>query len=568
MTMGEHAELTSDSSAERASAALQPAPDHAPAGAGLAPASLVREADLSGALAPIARARVPTTNRASRVQRSSTRNVADQARARDTMAVSSSASADTPRVARSRSLTDAAEPIQQSVSARIQRREDGPSAIAQPLIIGSANDPAEAEADALADRVVGRIAIADRSVPTSLTPEPRMVHRRAAGPASGPAGRAVDDETSAEIRHAQRGGQPLDANVRRSMEQGFGADFSQVRVHSGPQSDDLNARLGAQAFTVGSDIFFGGGVPDTSSVSGQHLVAHELTHTLQQSGQQIGQRSTGTVVRRLEVGARPIEDGYAKILSHPKWRTEAAAYEKRLGSLAYNHPKSIKAARAGLRRMALILRDYYKADYLNIHDLYRTAFTKDDTSSAGQVGKHMSDHAQFDMLFNNGGNLREVMTAFYNGAYYNAGYGANLNPSLKAILHEVTIGKKFNLASRYQLDEADLRRRSSALLSWSRAVKHKAALLANKDKAHIFSQDIFALGELAGSIGNAAELAMSQMPRSDRTDEDKSQGAAKKTPREYAAMGAPLSANERAYLEAKDKPLTVEGFDIVEVYSE
>jgi hypothetical protein len=65
------------------------------------------------------------------------------------------------------------------------------------------------------------------------------------------------------------------------------------------------------------------------------------------------------------------------------------------------------------------------------------------------------------------------------------------------------------------------------------------------DKAHIFSQDILVLGELAGSVQNAAELAMSQMPRSERTDWEKEQGGAKKTPREYAYMGAPLSQRER-----------------------
>ena len=82
------------------------------------------------------------------------------------------------------------------------------------------------------------------------------------------------------------GGSPLDDGLRRKMERGFGADFSSVRVHTDSTATGLSNRIQAKAFTTGSDIFFSQGAysPDTSQ--GQKLVAHELTHTIQQCAAQ------------------------------------------------------------------------------------------------------------------------------------------------------------------------------------------------------------------------------------------------------------------------------------------
>ena len=67
------------------------------------------------------------------------------------------------------------------------------------------------------------------------------------------------------------------------MESGFGgADFGNVRLHAGSDAADLNQRLGAQAFTLGSDIYLGAGTPALDTTAGQGLLAHELAHTMQQ----------------------------------------------------------------------------------------------------------------------------------------------------------------------------------------------------------------------------------------------------------------------------------------------
>jgi hypothetical protein len=85
-----------------------------------------------------------------------------------------------------------------------------------------------------------------------------------------------------QIQNQRDGGAPLPGEVRDFMEPRFGADFSGVRLHSGSEAANLNREVSAQAFTTGHDIFLGGGVSDLGSDAGKRLLAHELTHTIQQ----------------------------------------------------------------------------------------------------------------------------------------------------------------------------------------------------------------------------------------------------------------------------------------------
>ena len=103
-----------------------------------------------------------------------------------------------------------------------------------------------------------------------------------AKPLHGPEGGDVDADVARAIQSAKGRGRPLDEGLRRSMEQGFGADFSRVRVHTGPRADALNRSLNARAFTTGNHIFFASGQYNPGSSGGQKLIAHELTHTVQQ----------------------------------------------------------------------------------------------------------------------------------------------------------------------------------------------------------------------------------------------------------------------------------------------
>ncbi|MFZ0771172.1 MAG: DUF4157 domain-containing protein [Candidatus Sulfotelmatobacter sp.] len=89
------------------------------------------------------------------------------------------------------------------------------------------------------------------------------------------------------IQQERGGGQNLDHGVRHQMESSFGADFSGVRVHTDQQSDSLNRSLSARAFTTGQDIFFRQGAYQPGSSAGRELLAHELTHVVQQGGDQV-----------------------------------------------------------------------------------------------------------------------------------------------------------------------------------------------------------------------------------------------------------------------------------------
>src|ERR1041384_262448 len=106
------------------------------------------------------------------------------------------------------------------------------------------------------------------------------------------------------IDRARGGGQPLPAALLKRMEGSFGADFSAVRVHADSESDSLNRSLHARAFTTGHDLFFRRGEYNPDNRRGQELIAHELTHVVQQNGGASGkknlslQRSTSRVIQR------------------------------------------------------------------------------------------------------------------------------------------------------------------------------------------------------------------------------------------------------------------------------
>jgi hypothetical protein len=92
------------------------------------------------------------------------------------------------------------------------------------------------------------------------------------------------------------GGSPLPSAVRGFMEPRFGASFGNVRVHTGDAAAQQSAALGAHAFTVGEHVFFGRDQFQPQSAGGRELIAHELTHTIQQ-----GATVQPAVQRRAEV---------------------------------------------------------------------------------------------------------------------------------------------------------------------------------------------------------------------------------------------------------------------------
>ena len=118
-------------------------------------------------------------------------------------------------------------------------------------------------------------------------------------------GGEVDSGLQGQIERARGGGQTLDSRVGSQIGQVLGSDLSGVRIHTDSSADTLNRSLNAKAFTHGSDIFFSRGAYNPRSSSGKELLAHELTHVVQQGGGKASRTQT-----KLTVG--PAGDPYER----------------------------------------------------------------------------------------------------------------------------------------------------------------------------------------------------------------------------------------------------------------
>ncbi|MGE0059396.1 MAG: DUF4157 domain-containing protein [Dehalococcoidia bacterium] len=106
----------------------------------------------------------------------------------------------------------------------------------------------------------------------------RSAHLQRSGDGSGP----VDDDIARSIQAKRGTGASLDNATRADLEPALGSDFGDVRVHTDGEADALNRAVSAEAFTTGKDIFFRSGNYNPGSADGRKLLAHELTHVVQQ----------------------------------------------------------------------------------------------------------------------------------------------------------------------------------------------------------------------------------------------------------------------------------------------
>ena len=186
-----------------------------------------------------------------------------------------------------------------------------PLIIQKKLSIGVANDAYENEANHIADQVVNMPysqiktqtgALIQRKC-TMCTEEERLQKKPLAKhitpliqkSAIGNRGESVvSDAVSSKINSAKGGGSIMGDQTRNFMESRFGSDFSKIKIHTDSNAIQLSRQLNAQAFTVGNDIYFNEGKYQPNSNTGKHLLAHELTHTVQQAKvkRKIVQRAT------------------------------------------------------------------------------------------------------------------------------------------------------------------------------------------------------------------------------------------------------------------------------------
>ena len=204
-----------------------------------------------------------------------------------------------------------------------------PDAASQPLVqrkltIGEPGDKYEQEADRVASQIVKQIKtpapqqagqsqrrqreeVAEEE--EKLQMKPMLQLRAAVG------GLKATADLETEIKQARGSGQSLADRIKLPMEQAFGADFSGVKIHTDAKSDKLNQSIQAKAFTTGQAIFFRQGEYDPGSQGGQELLAHELTHVIQQKGSavqakpDIAQRMPEGVIQRTLVKHKPKKVG-------------------------------------------------------------------------------------------------------------------------------------------------------------------------------------------------------------------------------------------------------------------
>lgn len=167
------------------------------------------------------------------------------------------------------------------------------------LRVNESGDVYEQEADRVAEQVLAQPAH------PHVSNAPQRI-QRFSGPSSGQMG-ALPPSVDRVLASP---GSPLEPAQRQDMERRFGHDFSSVRVHAGAQAHDSARSLRALAYTVGNDVVFGAGqyAPDTRA--GRSLIAHELTHVVQQGGG--GPRHAHRMVQRQGDPAQEKQDEHEK----------------------------------------------------------------------------------------------------------------------------------------------------------------------------------------------------------------------------------------------------------------
>ena len=204
-------------------------------------------------------------------------------------------------------------PVNQLNAPQLSSTSNG-KVIQAKLTIGEPNDKYEQEADRVAAKVVQQI---NHPAPVSmaqdeqeqgkervmlgeLSMKPMPVIREVEAMEEGEdlqmksilrrreaiVGREVSTDLETAINRARGGGQPLNAGLQQSMGQAMGADFSGVKIHTDTTANKLSQSIQAQAFTTGQDVFFKQGSYNPHSQQGQQLIAHELTHVMQQNNGQ------------------------------------------------------------------------------------------------------------------------------------------------------------------------------------------------------------------------------------------------------------------------------------------
>ncbi|MGR9240565.1 eCIS core domain-containing protein [Rhizobium leguminosarum] len=211
-------------------------------------------------------------------------------------------------------------------------RHSSVPAVQMKMTVNTPGDKFEQEADRTANRVMRmpmpagklqrreddklqRAGMTDNKLQKAPVEEKKLQRDAAAGASSGGATPVVAGNVQSAIQNKTTGGEPLSSDVRGHMEPRFGADFSNVRIHRDAESASLSNQLSARAFTYQNHIFFSRDQYQPGASEGQHLLAHELTHTIQQghSVQRSPQVSTAAATPAVQrLGVQDALDKFAE----------------------------------------------------------------------------------------------------------------------------------------------------------------------------------------------------------------------------------------------------------------
>ncbi len=178
-------------------------------------------------------------------------------------------------------------PVEQLLAANICKKTVKGSPVQSKYSIGASNDPLEYEANALADTVMRmpetnfiqrKCAHCEEKEKMQRKPLASFIQKKE-NACSGVASNTVTNQ----IQSTKGGGNSIPETTKSFMENRFGADFSKVHLHTGNYAAKISKGLNAQAFTVGNDIYFNENKYAPETNNGKHLLAHELTHVMQQS---------------------------------------------------------------------------------------------------------------------------------------------------------------------------------------------------------------------------------------------------------------------------------------------
>jgi len=193
-----------------------------------------------------------------------------------------------------------------------------PAELQAKLTVNRSVNPYEREAEAVAETLMRMTDQFAPRVPLQMGPR-GMIHR-SADAAMGAAPPTVDDLLRTP-------GRPLDADIRAFMEPRFGHDFSQVRVHSDAAAERSARDVSSRAYTVGHHIAFGSGQFAPRTYEGRRLLAHELTHVVQQSGTP-GPAARSSVGPALRIDASaPVQIARQQSEAKPSAESKGAAVE-------------------------------------------------------------------------------------------------------------------------------------------------------------------------------------------------------------------------------------------------